>query len=213
MSTINFKEEAMVDTEIKDLLRCLDIERGMLIKDIRELSVDQLDWQITDTAVTIGSTILHIAGWEYLVLNTMRLGKPSADFLESEEWAVYKAGFPRETASLVPQGYGIEFYSTHLEKTRRETKDYLLESDRNLEEAIFSFYGVEDVYDQDGKGQYKSPKASDQLKKHLSIREAFINFVGHENYHRGQITLLKYLYRNFKEQDSTKETPVAHSQQ
>lgn len=108
--------------EIGTLLSTMTMMRTWLIHSVKDLTVEQLDFQIDEQSNSIGAMLLHLAATErYYQLNTF----------EELEWGTWNKDIKKEWD--VPMGLGekgreqikghkIEYYLSKLEAVRENTK-------------------------------------------------------------------------------------------
>ena len=108
--------------EIGTLLSTMTMMRTWLVYGVKDLTVEQLDYQIDEQSNSIGAMLLHLAATEkYYQLNTF----------EELEWGTWNEDIKKEWD--VPMGLGekgraqikgnkIEYYLSKLEAVRENTK-------------------------------------------------------------------------------------------
>lgn len=171
-----------LSTEYK-LLKTLYLEgRQVLEKDISGIDVDKLDWVGLDNkgVVNIASQIVHIAGFDNLVRSALT-GADLSEFVKQPDWLErFSYGFPRELGVAPPTGKPLEFYMDIL---RAET-----EATTRVIEAMAVDLNGSTIFYEDGK-EFKP----EGLRPHNNL-ELFFYIPMHDRYHRGQITMTKYVY-------------------
>lgn len=126
--------------EIGTLLSTMTMMRTWLIHSVKDLTVEQLDFQIDEQSNSIGAMLLHLAATErYYQLNTF----------EELEWGSWNDEIKKEWD--VPMGLGangreqikgnkVEYYLSKLEEVRENTKKEFAKRDDdwlNKTEAFF----------------------------------------------------------------------------
>ncbi len=175
-----------------DFIELAQLRRNSLISAVENLNIKQLDWRFNNNAITIGSSLLHIAGFEFLTALAMKYKVPPFSILSSEEWKTYKCGYLRECKSMPPIGFHSEYYINLLIENRKIIYELIKSSKYNFDEKYFYFYSTNDPFDVQSNGEFKDPKDHDKILS-LSNKLILMRLPQHDNYHRGQITLLKYL--------------------
>jgi uncharacterized damage-inducible protein DinB len=175
----------MASIEMKLLSTLYKEGRQTLEKDLQGLDVEALDWRGLDPAgvVTIGSHIVHIAGFDNLVRSAL-LGKDLAAVIQQPEWQTrYNPGFPRELSVASPTGNPLEYY---LDVLRVETEETLRVITAVGSSAID--LDATTLFYEDGKEFQQTG-----LRPHNNL-ELLFYIPMHDRYHRGQITHQKYDY-------------------
>jgi uncharacterized damage-inducible protein DinB len=108
--------------EIGTLLSTMTMMRTWLINSVKDLTVEQLDFQIDEQSNSIGAMLLHLAATEkYYQLNTFHeMEWGSWDEEIKKEWDV-PMGLGEKGREQI-KGNGIEYYLSKLEEVRNETK-------------------------------------------------------------------------------------------
>lgn len=150
------------------LISIMELIRGELIEDIRDLKVAQLDYTPDPKTVeTIGTLLMHIAGveWSWIFED---INKKEMDM---EEW---KYAFPLRKFVNIDQikNQKIDFYLNKLHEVRKEVLDYLKTVDENF---------LHSNVDSEGKT--------------FQISWIIAHLIHHEAMHQGQVGLLKRLYK------------------
>ncbi|WP_412984748.1 DinB family protein [Pontimicrobium sp. IMCC45349] len=108
--------------QIGTLLSTMTMMRTWVINTVKDLTVEQLDFQIDDKSNSIGAMLLHLAATEkYYQLNTfdeMEWGTWSDEI--KTEWDV-PSGLGEKGRELI-KGNSIDYYLTKLEEVREITK-------------------------------------------------------------------------------------------
>src|SRR6478672_10103642 len=80
----------MSKSSVNELEHC----RSVLLRVLKSLSNEQLDFQIFPDSKSIGELLLHVAGFEFLIISGVRL--LAGHTLEHHLWRKLKPGFSRE---------------------------------------------------------------------------------------------------------------------
>lgn len=178
--------------------------RSVLIRVTAGLGVEELDYRAFPDAKSNGEILLHIAGFEFLVLAAARFARREP--IDPEPWAQLKSGFAREAGFAPPTGRALSAYLRHLDQVRQETVAYLMDDStrRELEAERFAILGV-------AQGLSATDRESDRSCYERLARGVSTSFSDdgavdsrgmvdipallllHETYHRGQLTLNKYI--------------------
>jgi uncharacterized damage-inducible protein DinB len=151
-----------------------------LLKDLNGTPESALDWRLVPGAITIGSSLLHIIGYEYLVVSAIA-GAEVASLLRGPEWAVYAPGFPRELNVPLPAGRDLGWYLSLIDRRRVDTIRFLDEMRDRVLDGETRFYTSGTLFKESSLTQV--PNA-----------ELIMSLFSHASYHRGQITLIKHAY-------------------
>ena len=122
--------------EIGTLLSTMTMMRHWVIGTVKDLTMEQLDYQIDDQSNSIGAMLLHLAATErYYQLNTfdeMEWGSWSDEI--KNEWDI-PMSMGKEGREII-KGHPIEFYLTKLEEVREIThQEFAKRDDSWLEKA------------------------------------------------------------------------------
>ena len=123
------------------LLSTMTMMRAWVVREVEDLSVEQIDWQIDDQSNSIGAMLWHLAATErYYQLNTfdeMVWGSWSQEI--KDEWDVpMNLG---EVGREQIKGKGVNFYLDKLEEVRKETeKEFAKRDDDWLMKSEPFFY-------------------------------------------------------------------------
>ncbi|MFY0625776.1 MAG: DinB family protein [Reichenbachiella sp.] len=108
--------------QIGTLLSTLTMMREWVIGTVKDLSIDQLDYQIDEESNSIGAMLLHLAATEkYYQLNTfdeMEWGTWSDEI--KKEWDIASGLGAKGREKII--GNDIEYYLSKLEEVRAVTK-------------------------------------------------------------------------------------------
>ena len=111
--------------------------RSAVLRSVRDLSMQQLDYLFDENANTIGAMLLHLAATEkYYQINTFE-GRSN---YSSEEEAIWGAAMNLGDAGRRDiKGNDLKYYQDILKEVREETKTKMKERDDNwlFEKAVF----------------------------------------------------------------------------
>ena len=117
--------------QIGTLLSTMTMMRAWLIGSVKELSIEELDFQIDDQSNSIGAMLWHLAATEkYYQLNTfddMKWGSWDDDI--KKEWDV--ASHLGDKARNLIKGYDADFYISKLNEVRAITESEFAKRDDN----------------------------------------------------------------------------------
>ena len=117
--------------QIGTLLSTMTMMRTWLIGSVKELSVEELDFQIDEQSNSIGAMLWHLAATEkYYQLNTfddMKWGSWDDDI--KKEWDV--ASHLGDKARNLIKGYDVDFYIQKLNEVRAVTEGEFAKRDDN----------------------------------------------------------------------------------
>jgi len=115
--------------QIGTLLSTMTMMRKWVINTVKDLTIEQLDYQIDDKSNSIGAMLLHLAATErYYQLNTfneMEWGTWNEEV--KKEWDV-PSGLGEEGRKLI-KGNDINYYLSKLEEVRYVTKQEFAKRD------------------------------------------------------------------------------------
>lgn len=166
---------------LKPLLQRYTYRRETLYRDLAQLTVEQLDWRPVQACTTIGTLLVHIAGIEDLKIASMK-GLAIHNRWQRSYWDKFRSGFAIELKIPGPQGYSIRYYLEILRTLQKNTSRYIRAIDQATLKKRSPFY-IE--------GKDFQPGCFEELQNHALL----ISILQHEQYHRGQIMLLKFLYK------------------
>lgn len=166
--------------EVRDILQCYQDLRGILFRDLRSATAELIDWRILSQAVTIGSTLVHITGLEYLIISAIQ-GYNVHEVWQNMDWEKYRSGFPRELHSKIIKGQPLSYYLELLREVEEKTEQTCRALTASCLERKVFFY-------REGK-----EFIAEELES-ISIRRLLMGLLQHEQYHRGQIMFLKFLF-------------------
>jgi hypothetical protein len=177
--------------------------RSVLLRVLEGVSNEQLDFQIFPDSKSIGELLLHVAGFEFLIISGLRL--QDGHTVHHHLWHKLKPGFSREAGFPPPKGRSLDDYLEALAEVREHTIRYFGGmAERRMIPARFQIGAfVALLRDNDPESDIKQ---YDRIVAGLgnSVRDDgaenqrgetdLVNLLQlHETYHRGQITLQKYL--------------------
>jgi len=117
--------------QIGTLLSTMTMMRTWLIGSVKELSIEELDFQIDEQSNSIGAMLWHLAATEkYYQLNTfddMKWGSWDDDI--KKEWDV--ASHLGDKARNLIKGYDVDFYIQKLNEVRAVTEGEFAKRDDN----------------------------------------------------------------------------------
>lgn len=129
--------------QIGTLLSTMTMMRKWVIDTVKDLTVEQLDFQIDDKSNSIGAMLLHLAATErYYQLNTfdeMEWGTWSEEV--KNEWDV-PSGLGEEGRKQI-RGNDIDYYLSKLEEVREVTKKEFAKRDDEWIMKSEPFFGNE----------------------------------------------------------------------
>ena len=115
--------------QIGTLLSTMTMMRKWVVDTVKDLTIEQLDFQIDDKSNSIGAMLLHLAATErYYQLNTfdeLEWGTWSDDI--KKEWDV-PSGLGEKGRELI-KGNNADYYLTKLEEVREVTKQEFAQRD------------------------------------------------------------------------------------
>jgi hypothetical protein len=167
------------------------------------LKVEDLDFRAFADAKSNGEILLHVAGFEFLLIACAR--KARGETFDGSVWPSLKAGFAREAGFAPPTGRDLGAYFQLLTDIRRGTADYLARTcDPGIESAILSIQQVtKDLADADDENDeecyrrlaagFSTSFRDDGSPDGQGMVDIPTLVALHETYHRGQITLNKYI--------------------
>ena len=191
----------MPNSSVSELEHC----RSVLLRVVKSLSNEQLDFQVFPDAKPIGELLLHVAGFEFLMVSGAKLLAEGAP--DHRLWLKLKPGFAREAGFPPPQGRSLDDYLAALTDVRQRTLPFFAESAerRMVQKAKFPITAlVALLRDSDPEANvehYNKIAAgarttfSDDGSENERGETDLVNLLQlHETYHRDHITLQKYLY-------------------
>jgi uncharacterized damage-inducible protein DinB len=187
----------------------LQHSRSVLLRAIKDLSSKQLDLLLFPDSKSIGEILLHMAGFEFMIISAGSLlanEKPDLGI-----WQKLKPGFSREGGFQAPKGYALDHYLDALAEIRDRCISYFAEQVecRFVAKTNFPIVPLAKLLRDNDPGadaqQYEklatavctsfeddgavSQRGETDLVRLLQL---------HETYHRGQITFQKYIYARLK---------------
>jgi uncharacterized damage-inducible protein DinB len=183
----------------------LQHSRSVLLRAIKDLSNKQLDFLLFPDSKSIGEILLHMAGFEFLMISAGSLltnGKPDLGI-----WQKLKPGFSREGGFPAPKGYALDHYFAALAEIRERCVSYFGEQveRRLVAKAKFPIVPLAMLLRDNDPGadaqQYEKLATAvcnsfgdDGAVSHRGETDLVRLLQLHETYHRGQITFQKYIY-------------------
>ena len=154
---------------IGSLLSMMTMMRSWVVRQVKDLTVDKLDYQIDDQSNSIGAMLLHLAATEkYYQLNTFdELEWGSWNDAIKKEWDV-PMGLGKEGRKNI-KGNDISFYLKKLDDVRETTKKEFAKRDDNWIQKSEPFF---------------QQKPTNNYCKWFHVCE-------HESNHLGQIKFIK----------------------
>ncbi|MGI9530309.1 DinB family protein [Lutimonas sp.] len=127
--------------QVGTLLSTMTMMRAWLVRSVKDLSIEELDFQIDDKSNSIGAMLLHLAATErYYQLNTfndMKWGSWSDEI--KKEWDVpMNLG---EKGRQEIQGNSIDYYLNKLAEVRAETEKEFAKRDDEWVMKSEPFFG------------------------------------------------------------------------
>ncbi len=190
----------MLEEKIASLTHC----RSVMLRVIDGLQVDDLDYLIFTDSKSIGEIILHVAGFEYLIVSSAKFSIGQAP--DYDAWGRIRPGFAREAGFEPPRRRSLDDYMGLLSAVREDTLRFLNRDPDNC------FISVEELvikqmaralfakYSDDDESQYRKLEAGvetsfrdDGVVNSENCIDIFSLLQLHETYHRGQITFQKYV--------------------
>ncbi len=129
--------------QIGTLLSGMNMMRSFIVGEVRDLTVEQLDFQLDDQSNSIGAMLLHLAATErYYQLNTfenMKWGSWS-DKIKAEWDVPMELG---EEGRKQIKGHKVDYYLSKLAAVREQTKKEFAKRDDNWIMESEPFFGGE----------------------------------------------------------------------
>lgn len=154
---------------IGSLLSSMNMMRAWVVYQVRELSVEQLDFQVDEQSNSIGAMLYHLAATEkYYQLNSfdnMKWGSWSDEI--KNEWDIPMGLGPKAREEIA--GNDVDFYLEKLESVREVTKQEFAKRD---DEWLFQ------------SEPFFQNKPTNNYAKWFHVCE-------HESNHNGQIKFIK----------------------
>ncbi len=177
-----------MESELRAFRNNYRTARSRLLSDIDGLTVEALDWQITPGLITIGTSLLHIIGFERMLIAAVE-GCDVRLIIKQPEWLVFAPGFRRLLPTSHPTSFPLSFYVDLLTKQEQITWNFLGKMSDRIMSARSKFYADNKLFQDSGLEDREN-------------RQLLSALLQHEQYHRGQITLLKYLFLRATEKSS-----------
>lgn len=191
-------------------LSSLEHCRSILLRTVTGLTDEQLDYLIFPDSKSIGELLMHVAGFEFLIVAGAQLTRG----IEPDHalWSSLKPGFAREAEFARPQGQNVEFYLQSLAQVREIALAYFgPHDDRRLtNKANFPIAALTSSlcsHDADGTAsQYEKLAGGvgttfqDDGSENSRGETDLVDLLNlHETYHRGHITFQKYVFSRLKD--------------
>jgi uncharacterized damage-inducible protein DinB len=114
---------------IGTMLSMMSMMRAWVVRQVKDLSVEELDFQLDDQSNSIGAMLMHLAATEkYYQLNTFEnIPWGEWDGSVKDEWEV--ASVLGVNAREIIKGNNIDFYLEKLESVRKHTIEKFREQD------------------------------------------------------------------------------------
>jgi hypothetical protein len=195
----------MLESSMKELEHC----RAVLLRVIEGLSSQQLDFLMFPDSKSVGEMLLHVAGFEFLMVSGA--GLLCGDSPDHHLWHKLKPGFSREAGFSPPKGRSLDDYIAALAEVReRAVCNFNPDGERRLvAKAKFPVAALTAVLcgtdpEADAKLYEKlavgvSTSFSDDGAENERGEVDLVNLLRlHETYHREQITFQKYIYSRLR---------------
>jgi hypothetical protein len=195
----------MPKCSVNELEHC----RSVLLRVLKGMSNEQLDFQIFPDTQSIGELLLHVAGFEFLIISgaCLLVGHTPDHHL----WYKLKPGFSRQTGFPPLKGRSLDDYIEALAEVRKHTNRYFGENaERRVVAKTFPISALAvllrdndpepdiEHYDNIAAGACRS--FIDDGAENERGETDLVNLLQlHETYHRGHITLQKYLYERLQQ--------------
>ena len=178
--------------------------RAVLTRVTASLTVEDLDYRHFPDAKSNGEILLHIAGFEFVAICVAGLARDEAPDLAL--WPRLKPGFAREAGFLPPQGLELDTYIESLQAVRAQTVTFLgngedsqhIAAERIAVQQVAQLLAETDPSEDPDCYRRLAAGISTSFADDGAVNDAgMIDLVAlltlHETYHRGQITLNKYI--------------------
>jgi hypothetical protein len=187
-----------------DALASLAHCRAVLARVTAGLTVEELDHCHFPDSKSNGEILLHIAGFEFLIIASAQAAMGAAR--DGSLWPALKAGFAREAGFAPPRRHSLDEYLGLLDTVRARATEFLgcRDNPRKIGAAGFAIRQVaQELADADlgeDPNHYRRLAAGvttsfgdDGVPDETGMVEIAAVLALHETYHRGQITLNKYV--------------------
>jgi len=178
--------------------------RAVLLRVTAGLGVAELDYRAFPDSKSNGEILLHIAGFEFLTIASALCAR--GGHLDTSPWPALKGGFAREAGFAPPEGRSLQDYVACLAAIRQATAAFLAD-DRQagaVRAAEFPITALADnlsavhgAGDDECYGRLAPAVMSsfndDGAVDARGMVDLSTVLLLHESYHRGQITLNKYI--------------------
>ncbi len=196
----------MNPSDLNSLRHC----RSILLRTVKSLTHKQLDYLIFPDSKSIGENLLHVAGFEFLMVAGAQLVRGTEP--DYELWFGLKPGFAREAGFSQSQGQHLGFYCETLARVREAALAHFgPEHDRRMaNKANFPITALTSLLcnrDPDGTlAQYEKLALGvgttfrDDGSENGRGETDLVDLLSlHETYHRGQITFQKYVFSRLED--------------
>jgi uncharacterized damage-inducible protein DinB len=147
--------------------------RGNLLREVANLSPEQLSWYPNDETESIGTQLLHVAAIEWSWIFQDIFGRPDEEFDGWAEALPIRVGAPQVT------GKPLAYFTERLDRVRGQILDALRElSDDDLSRLV---------------GEAPLSEGEERRARLYSIDWILFHLVEHEAHHVGQVELLRRL--------------------
>jgi hypothetical protein len=178
--------------------------RAVLLRVTASLSVEELDYRAFPDSKSNGEILLHIAGFEFLTLAAASFAR--GERVDLSPWPMLKGGFAREAGFVPPEGRALQDYIGRLAVIRELTAAFLVRDAQAgavraddfpiaaVARDLSAAHGVgdESCYERLAPAVMSSFRDDGAVDAHGMVDVPTVLLL-HESYHRGQITLNKYL--------------------
>ena len=189
-----------IEAAIARLSHCRDV----LVRVTAGLEIEALDYRPFPDAKSNGEILLHIAGFEFLMVAVAQAAR--GEQVDCLPWPGLKAGFAREAGFSPPTGRSLGDYIARLDAVRRGTLAFLTRDAgpksiaaescaiRELAQLLATTDPGEDERSYQRLARSVSTSfADDGTPDAEGMVEIPALLLLHETYHRGQVTLNKYI--------------------
>jgi hypothetical protein len=174
-------------------LRLLRDHRTVLERDIDALEPAALHWRPRPEALSIAALLLHIGAVEYVAMSAVAAAQCGGDGFDRALWPALRHGFERNLGLPPAPREPLSHYSGLLTRVRHESEAVLEEpwQQMDVERAQRELLDVLEPGPRQGvNAPLELPVAVVGEGDQQLVASAL---VAHEEYHRGQITLMKFL--------------------
>lgn len=175
----------------------LEATRKEFVTGLNRVPEDILQWEVVPGATTIGETVLHVGGVEYLLAGSLLIA--SGWQPDPVLWTALKHGFARNAGFEPPSDLSSEGAIAILEQVRQLTYEAVATSgSENLAEssiraAVAMVKATDPTADDEVYEELAKCVAAKPLRQGSGLSDLPTTIVAHESYHRGQILFQSYL--------------------